>query len=70
MTLWERNRQCNAPLGVPIVLNVKLALAKSVPKFNGPVPAPAHNLPVVSTETDAEDIGCVSDESTSGLAGV
>lgn len=53
-----------------IILDVEFALAKGVPKLDGAITGARHDLPVVSGETDGEDIGGVTDETTGSLAGV
>lgn len=53
-----------------IILNVEFAFAKGVPELDGSIPAAAHNLSVVSTETDAKDIRLVSNEATCRQTGV
>jgi len=55
---------------VSIILDVEFAFAESVPEFDGSIPAAAHNLPVVSTEADTQDIGLVSDKATCRLTSV
>jgi hypothetical protein len=60
----------DSPLGVAILLDVKLALSQSVPKLDGLVSGSRDNLPVVSREGDGEDIGGVANESSGGRSGV
>ena len=50
------------PLGVAILLDIVLALAKGVPELNRPVARAGDNLPVVSAEADRKDVGRVADE--------
>lgn len=45
-----------------IVLDVILAFTKGIPEFDRSVPRARNDLPVVSTETDGEYIGGVTDE--------
>ena len=58
------------PLGVTLIFDIEFALSKSVPKFDSSVTWTRHNLSVVSTEADAEDIRGVSNESASGKTSV
>lgn len=60
----------NAPLRVTILFDVVFAFAEGVPKLDGPVARTRDDLSVVGREADGEDIGCVANETTSGLAGV
>ena len=53
-----------------LLLDVKLALSQSVPKLDRLVPRSGDDLPVVSRERDGQDVGGVTDESSSGRAGV
>ena len=60
----------NVPLGVALLLDVELALAKGVPQLNGAIPGTRDDLPVVRAEGDGEDIAGVADESAGGETGV
>ena len=53
-----------SPLGVAILLDIVLALSKSIPELDSPVARTRDNLTVISTEADRENIGSVADEST------
>ena len=53
-----------------IFLDVELAFTQGVPEFDRAVTATRNNLSVVCTEADTQDVGCVSNKATSGLAGV
>jgi len=44
------------PIVVGILLDGVLALGEGVPQLDGPVPGSRHDLPVVSRESDAEDL--------------
>lgn len=58
------------PLGVTVVGDVELALAKCVPELDGAVTRARDNLTVVGGEGDREDIGGVADKAAGGGAGV
>ena len=60
----------NIPLGVAILLDVVLALAKGVPELDRAVACARDDLPVVGREADGEDVGGVADEAAGGRAGV
>jgi hypothetical protein len=62
--------QNDRPFCVPVILDVELALAEGIPEFDSSVSAPAHDLPVVSTKTDAKDVGLVSNKATGRLTGI
>ena len=53
-----------------ILLDVVLALAKSVPELDGPVTGARDNLPVVSGEADRQNITGVANETPGRRAGV
>ncbi len=53
-----------------LILDIIFALSQSIPKLDSLVPRTRDDLPVVSAETDGQHIGCVSNESTGGEAGV
>lgn len=53
-----------------VLFDVKLALAKGIPKLDRPVAGARDDLPVVSTKADRQNVGGVADESTSGRASV
>jgi len=53
-----------------IVLDVVLAFAKGIPEFDRSVPRAGNDLPVVSTETDREYIGGMTDETPRGVSGI
>lgn len=58
------------PLAVTVLLNVELALSKSVPQLNGAVTASTNDLTVVSAEADRENVTGMADEPSCGLTGV
>lgn len=58
------------PLGVALVLDVKLALSKGVPELDGSVSGSGDNLSVVGRERDGENVGGVANESLGGETGV
>jgi hypothetical protein len=60
----------DSPLRVTLLLDVKLALSQSVPKLDRLVPRSGDDLPVVGRERDGQDVGGVTDESSSGRSGV
>ena len=64
-----RRREADAgdPFGVSILLDGVLALAESVPKFDGLVARAGNNLTVVGGEGNGEDILGVANEATGGL---
>lgn len=53
-----------------IILDVILAFTKGIPEFNRSVPGARNNLPVVSTETDGEYIGGVTDETPRSVSSI
>lgn len=53
-----------------VVLDIKLAFAESIPEFDGSIPAPTHDLSVVSTKTDAKYVGLVPNKATGRLASI
>ena len=59
-----------SPLGVAILLDIVLALSKSIPELNGPVTGAGNDLPVISAEADRQHIGGVADETTGSAASV
>ena len=59
-----------SPLGVAILLDIVLALSKSIPELNGPVTGAGNDLPVISAEADRQHIGGVADETAGGKTGV
>jgi hypothetical protein len=58
------------PLGVTLLLDVKLALSQSVPELDALVSGSRDDLPVVGRERDGKDIGSVTYETTGGRSGV
>lgn len=53
-----------------IILDVILAFTKGIPEFNRFVPRAGNDLPVVSTETDREYVGGVTDETPRSVSGI
>lgn len=53
---------------MPVLFDIIFAFSQSVPEFDRPVPRARNDLPVICAEADAEHIGGVTDETTSGSA--
>lgn len=53
-----------------IVFDIIFTFSQGIPKFDRLVARTRNNLPVVSTETDRQDIGGVADKSACGRASV
>ena len=60
----------NAPLGVPILLDIIFAFTEGIPELDCPVTRARDDLPVISAEADRQNIGGVSDEFPGCLTGV
>lgn len=63
-----RIRLVDAPLGVTVLLDVVLALAKGVPKFDCLIARTRDDLPVIGAEANGKDIGGVADKAAGGFA--
>ena len=53
-----------------ILLDVELAFSKGVPELDGSIPGSGDDLTVVGGERDGENIGSVSNKSSSGESSV
>ncbi len=53
-----------------LLLDVKLALSQSIPDLDSLVTGARHDLPVVSTEADRQNVGRVANETTRCDAGM
>lgn len=53
-----------------LVLDIVLALSEGIPQLDGLVTGTRDDLSVVCAETDREDIGSVTNETTRGQSGV
>ena len=60
----------DAPLCVPIFLDVKFTFTECVPKLDRSVTRAGDDLPVVSAEADRQNVRGVPDEFSGRLAGV
>jgi hypothetical protein len=58
------------PFRVTVILDIILALAEGIPKFNRPVARTGNNLTVISAEADRKDIRGMADEATGGQASI
>ena len=58
------------PFGVTVLGDVELAFSKGVPKLDGSISGSRDDLSVIGGEGDGEDVGGVTDESTSRQSGV
>lgn len=59
----------NAPLGVPVLLDIVFTFTKGVPELNRFITRTRDDLPIISAEADGQNVRSVSDEFPSRIAG-